>query len=379
MAQQILIILTICIVVQLCLLIVFLLTSSRGKRSSNVLLASFFLLLIINLADGILAYAGLFTKYPSLAHLEDGFVFLFGPVLYLYTQSIIYRDFKLNWKDLWHAAPFLVLTVFYQVYYHMQSAEYQLQIQKSILERSLPVSFYFFAFLIYAHVATYILLSFRHLGYYRHRIRDSFSSLEKINLGWLSFMLSAFAFLLLISFVYTFVPVVGLREWFDPLFISAFIFIFFFAIAIVWQGLRQPQIFSGIEQPAEKAEPKYAGSIGDDERRNLLEISRRLMEEEKIFLDPELTLDKMAAKTPFSQKRLSQLINDSYGQNFFDFVNSFRIREAEKLLRQTAQSRQTILEVMYACGFNSKSSFNTIFRQKTGMTPSDYRKQHKSG
>ena len=128
MTQSILIVLSICIVVQLTLLIVFLITSKKGKRASNILLAFFFFLLIVNLADGILAYAGLFTKYPNLAHLEDGFVFLFGPVLYLYTLSIIYRDFHFRPRQLLHTIPFLVLTIIYQVYYHQQSAEEQLKI-----------------------------------------------------------------------------------------------------------------------------------------------------------------------------------------------------------------------------------------------------------
>jgi AraC-like DNA-binding protein len=374
MTQQLLTTLTICIVVQLLLLSVFLVTSKKGRRLSNFLLASFFGLLIINLADGILAYTGLYTYFPALAHLEDGFVFLFGPVLYFYALSIIYRDFVLTRQHLLHLIPFVVLTFVYLIYYHLQSVEDQIQIQKAILDRSLPVTFYAFAFLIYAHVCLYLLMAYRHLRYYRERIRDSFSSVEKISLDWISFMLAAFAFLLLISFIYTFVPAVGLKRLFDPLFICGLIFIFFFAISIVWRGLNQPEVFSGIPQQENKRETKYSLSIRNEERAQAVAVIREQMEKERVYLDPELTLEKLAERTSYTPKRLSQIINDSFQQNFFDFVNTFRIQEAERILRNNTDPRQTILEVMYASGFNSKSSFNSIFRQKTGMTPTEYRK-----
>lgn len=374
MTQQILIILTICIVVQLALLSVFLISSRKGRKVANLLLAFFFFLLIINLADGIIAYTGLYTRYPYLAHLEDGFVFLFGPSLYLYTQSILYNDFRIRRKHFLHAVPFVALTLAYQIYYHLQPADDQLKIQRSILDRSLPAAFYILVLVIYGHVCAYIFLAYRHIRYYRRKIRDTFSSVDKINLDWLSFMLGTFAFLLLLSFIYTFLPAIGWKKYFDPLFISAFVFIFFFAIALAWKGLRQPEIFSGIEHPPEPREPKYAVSITNEERKAMHDIKVRLMEQERIFLDPELTLERMASMTQFSAKRLSQLINDTFGQTFFDFINSHRIAEAEKILKDSARSRLTVLEVMYACGFNSKSSFNTIFRQKTGMTPTDYRR-----
>jgi AraC-like DNA-binding protein len=372
--QLIINILTTLIVVQLSLLCVFLLTSTKGRRISNFLLAFFFILLIINLADGILAYIGVYTSYPQLAHLEDGFVFLFGPVLYLYTLSIVYKDFRLNSGHFVHAIPFAILTIAYLLYYHLQSKQHQVEIQNAIVNRSLPPLFYVFAFIIYGHVCIYLLICFRHLRHYRQQIKETFSTIDKISLDWLYFMLGAFALLLSVSFIYTFLPAVGMKQLFGPLFILSLAFIFVFAITIVWKGLSQPEIFSGIDQPVEKAERKYSESIRDEEKTTAKTQLSQLMEQKKLYLDPELTLERMAANTTYSSKRLSQLINESFGQNFFDFINSYRIREAESILKNTSDPKITILEVMYACGFNSKSSFNTIFKQKTGMTPSEYRK-----
>ncbi|MGC9366431.1 MAG: helix-turn-helix domain-containing protein [bacterium] len=69
------------------------------------------------------------------------------------------------------------------------------------------------------------------------------------------------------------------------------------------------------------------------------------------------------------------MINESLQQNFFNFVNSYRIEEVKKMLVDEVNSDRTILEIMYECGFNSKSSFNSVFKKQTGLTPSQYRVQ----
>jgi AraC-like DNA-binding protein len=74
-------------------------------------------------------------------------------------------------------------------------------------------------------------------------------------------------------------------------------------------------------------------------------------------------------------KVLSQVINESLGQNFFDFVNTYRVEEAKKLLTDARNPKITVLEVMYQAGFNSKSSFNTAFKKIALTTPSAYKKR----
>ena len=72
--------------------------------------------------------------------------------------------------------------------------------------------------------------------------------------------------------------------------------------------------------------------------------------------------------------RLSELINRAFNQNFFDFINSYRIEEAKKMLTYDSDERRTVLEVLYDSGFNSKSAFNNAFKRNTGITPTEYRK-----
>jgi AraC-like DNA-binding protein len=363
------------ILFQLTLLVFFLFTSQKGKKLSNRLLALFFILLIINLSDGLLTLYGFYTRFPSLAHLEDGFVFLLGPTIYFYTLTMIYNDFKLKQNHLLHTLPFLLITILYQAYYHLQPHEQQQKIQDAIVNQTLPGFFYVSVVLIYLHVSIYLFLSIKELAVYRIKIRERFSSLAEINMNWLAFMLWSVVFILLMSLIYTFMPVVGLKDYFNLIFGISFFFIFIFINGVVWKGLKQPEIFSGIETSSVYTERKTSVLANDNEKHHIKSLLSKEMEENKPFLIPDISIDALAKSVGCSPKKLSQTINDGFGQNFFDFINTHRIREAEKIFQESRDPKLTVLEVMYASGFNSKSSFNTIFKEKTGLTPSAYKKQ----
>ena len=90
----------------------------------------------------------------------------------------------------------------------------------------------------------------------------------------------------------------------------------------------------------------------------------------------ELTLDQLAGQLSMKAKLLSQVINEVLGQNFFDFINRYRIQEARRLLTNPVDPKVTVLEILYEVGFNSKSSFNTLFKKYTGLTPTEFRRRY---
>ena len=107
-------------------------------------------------------------------------------------------------------------------------------------------------------------------------------------------------------------------------------------------------------------------------------FSKRLlafMEKEKPYLDAELTIQDLSAKINISKHHLTEILNNGQGKNFFTFINEYRIEEVKRKLSDPAFDHLTILGIAYDCGFNSKSSFNTLFKQYTGYTPSDFKKQ----
>jgi AraC-like DNA-binding protein len=360
------------ILFQLALLACFLFVSREGKKISNRILGAFFLWLAFNISDGLLSLYGVYQTFPALAHLEDGFIFLLGPLLYFYTYSLVYRDFSFRKQDAFHLLPFILVTAVYQIYYHTQPAEYQQMIQRAIAKQDLPPGFYFSVSIIYLHVIVYLFYSFQKVFSYRQRIRQKFSAVHQINLDWLLFMLTSVVVIVLISMIFTFLPTLGksdlVREWV----LIPFAFIFVFCSVIFWKALRQPRLFAGFEIEEEK---KYQTSyLSNEEKVTLSERLIHLMKSEKPFLNPDLSIDQLGDLLKVSPRKVSQVINEVFEQNYFDLINTYRIEEAQRIFRESNDSRLTVLEVMYQSGFNSKSSFNTIFRQKTGLTPSQFRK-----
>jgi ligand-binding sensor domain-containing protein/AraC-like DNA-binding protein len=121
---------------------------------------------------------------------------------------------------------------------------------------------------------------------------------------------------------------------------------------------------------------KYSTSALPEERiEEVLPKLKRLMEEEKVYLDAELNLQELARRAGIHYNYLSRIINEKFGLSYNDYVNGYRIEEARRMLADPANAGKTILDIAYDTGFYSKSVFNTAFKKITGTTPSQYRKQ----
>jgi AraC-like DNA-binding protein len=94
----------------------------------------------------------------------------------------------------------------------------------------------------------------------------------------------------------------------------------------------------------------------------------------KLYLDPDLTLAKLAESAAIPAKHLSQIINERYELNFNDFINRQRVEEAKRKLVDPAAREFKLLRIAFESGFNSKSVFNSAFRKSTGLSPSEFRK-----
>ena len=99
------------------------------------------------------------------------------------------------------------------------------------------------------------------------------------------------------------------------------------------------------------------------------------MQRHRPFTDANLTLKKLANQTNIPERQLSQTINTELQQNFYEFLNHYRIEAAKQLLVDPSYEHLTILAIAYEVGFNSKSSFNAAFKKIAGITPSQYKKQ----
>ena len=147
--------------------------------------------------------------------------------------------------------------------------------------------------------------------------------------------------------------------------------IFFIANAIVYQGLKFPKIFH--EETSERQKYEKNPLLNENKKIFVNKI-QEYMENKKPYLNPTLSLPDLAKQVNISPFVLSQILNQVLNQNFYDFVNNYRIEESKRLLANPKENGKTILEILYMCGFNSKSVFNSFFRKNTGMTPTEFRK-----
>lgn len=98
------------------------------------------------------------------------------------------------------------------------------------------------------------------------------------------------------------------------------------------------------------------------------------LDKEKIYKDPDLSAVSLANHINISAGDLTIYLNRVLNKNFNQSINDYRIEESKRLLKHPDASKMSIEQVMYACGFNSKSVFNTAFKQRTGVTPNQYKR-----
>ncbi|MCB9350941.1 MAG: helix-turn-helix transcriptional regulator [Lewinellaceae bacterium] len=215
------------------------------------------------------------------------------------------------------------------------------------------------------------------------RIRDFYSDLSKVRLDWLGqFLYIAFAIVVLSIFVFY-------ARKFDWPFLSAFYPWHFLGVVAViywtaYRALAQPMLFTGEEAsaasaglsdaiflfPEESAEQKKAPD--DPQRKALAEKLVQIMELERLYLNSELTVQDLVNRLQANRQYISEALNLHLGKTFYDFVNDYRVEAFQRLAKDPAHGHYTILGLALEAGFNSKATFNAIFKKKVGMTPSEY-------
>ena len=137
-----------------------------------------------------------------------------------------------------------------------------------------------------------------------------------------------------------------------------------------------PSYIATSSEPASTmAVSKYAKSGLNSERMDeyILRL-KNLMDHEKLYLEPDLTLPILAKRVDCSVNHLSQVVNAGFSMSFFDFLNSYRVQEAKTILSDGKDSPKSILDVSFAVGFNSNSAFYAAFKKATGVTPAQFRR-----
>lgn len=354
----------------------------KGKnRLSQKLLLLFFSIIGLVLIEHYFFQRKVIFEYPHLMGITYTFPIILGPILFFYIKSLVNEHGLISFRSfLLHAMPFLLATTFlFYDFYFLSPQEKLIYYEK---ETQGQTSFFFLIaeFLINFSIPFYSIVSLILLKKHLRQIKKSYSNTENIDLNWLKIVLICMVF---VSFVSVLMGI--LSDFFnfisfesgDNLMYTALTIIIYF---LGYYGIKQKPILS-TENPifqietAPSLKPKYANSsLKDGEKEKLIQRLTNSMDNEKPYLNESLTLKELADKLETTPNNLSQIINEKFSKNFYEFINEYRINEVKSLLSDPKYAHYSMIGIAFDCGFNSKSTFNSVFKQITGKTPSEFKK-----
>lgn len=363
----------------LCFFLQFLLLTKKKSSASDKLLGVWMFVFGLHIFFYYLHWLDYWDIYPHLSGIHHPFPLLHGPFLYLYILFSLRENEPSNWLNYLHFTPALLFYIYMIPFLFFYTAEEKLMLNHGVIDDySGFITFSIFAFVISA--VSYAFASYRLLYQYESLTKQNFAYTESIDLNWLKFFIWGLGFTVLVVTV-----IIILEEGFgvafgfntDPIY---FMLLITFILYLGYSGIRHKNIFSDesgnglkILDPKSPGEYNRSGLAIDDAvkyHKDLLE----LMKSVKPYLDPKLKLSDLAETLDVSVNHLSQVINQHEEKNFFDFVSSFRVEEFKTRASDPSNANYSILAIALDAGFNSKSSFNQVFKKSTGQTPSEYAK-----
>ena len=321
----------------------------------------------------------LFTHFQLLSISLISLLMLHGPFLYYYILTLVSDKSHISGKDLLHLIPFVLFNLFILISSFNPGISQKLNIEKVSPSDNPPLLFSLFLIMTAFSGTVYFLLTIRLFKKLDINIFNIFSNSANIDLYWVRRLVLIFgvvwAALISVTVIHHIFHMFSMVFCTDGLFLSLSVFV----ILIGYFGLKQKVIFSSediiVAEEATKFQIKYSGSkLSDSEAKQYTEKLTDYMKSAKPYLNPDLSLPQLAADLNISSHYLSQVINEQFNLNFFDFVNRYRVEVFKEKIADHEFMNFSLLGIAFECGFNSKSAFNRIFKQTTGITPSQYKK-----
>jgi AraC-like DNA-binding protein len=361
---------------------------------SDKSVTSFLALYVLCISIPILIPVGQHLFSWQFIYFVEPFTVLIGPFLYFYVRS-----FKevITWRKAWpHFLFFIIYSAIAFILYFTVGTKYPPTSSVPPEVPKYPLSVIAVVIRQLQRLA-YYFLSIRQLDSYQRSIRQLFSETSQINLRWVRWLVNGHLVISLITILF-YVMLLLSPAYFNwwVLIITTLISIYIY-IAIsrgitqstLWQvqpGMNKQKVEIAM-QIAEEVESLHTHKEDDPVKNSFNdgkfdEITTRvivLMEQEKLYQETELTLQNLADKLSFPSYQVSQAINAGLRKNFYDLVNGYRVEEAKRLLLDARSRNFTILSIGFEAGFNSKTTFNTVFKKFTGLTPTEYRDKQQVG
>lgn len=346
-----------------------LISTKKPFTTANRLMAAWLFLICTELVFALVNSSLLeMYSFPFVA-------FTYGPLLLLYVNFMTNPLRKFNWLALLHFIPFLV---FFTV---------------SVIFRDKPIlkdlgSFFVpdrfislrivYSVCFFLSVTIYSILAFIEIKKHQDNLKNLVSYTSgMITLNWLKIVSISFYLAYFVLFILGGLNMIGNYIPFDPYFVI-FGFIALFSFVYSFYGIKQPVIYgedlkSEDEEDKNESEKYVKSGLKEDQAKEYLQRLITFVEEKKPYLDRNLSIHQLSLMTGIPRHFITQVLNEYHKKNFFLFINEYRVKEVIKRFTDQRFNFYTILAIAFDAGFNSKTTFNAIFKNLTGITPSEYR------
>jgi AraC-like DNA-binding protein len=360
------------------------------KSKANIYLAwlilSYSVFLVQQLLSGI---EQLSRNYPHFLMILMGLPFLFGPLHLMYigvlTDSRI-KFARLHWL---HFVPFILFKIYYLQVFFLSKEELN-NIIMQVEQNNPPLHLLISGVAVAVQGLIYVIVALFVFREYLQKIKLTFSTIEKINLNWLKYFTIMALFVWIIVFVEEISRIIsidtGAISFLVPVLTSIFVYATGYIGMFKTEIFQQYDIYNNIHAIQDMTvafnssreeidtTSKYQKSgLSPEKADEYLNRLKKLMEENEIYTNADITLKDLSEHLDTSTHNISEVINTRLNQNFFDFINRYRIEKVKKDLLDKSKEHYTLFAIAVDAGFNSKSGFNAIFKRYTGQTPSEYR------
>ncbi|MEM8926999.1 MAG: AraC family transcriptional regulator [Bacteroidota bacterium] len=370
------------LVVQGLILSGLLLSRYVGKKAlPDLLLALILLIMCYHRTTYTLGFMGWYDTFRNtkINYYLVNMGMLMAPLIYFYVKSVLQPNFRLQRKHLWHFLPWILFFVTKMVilgydasqpgFADNQNGYLVINFQWKFLD---PIV----TFVSSAQMLLYLAFSFQLYYRYKYEIQQFFSNLTKKELSWIFSVLLAYSFLFVYGLLQVFVDdLVVELSWTQKWWIE-----FLSAVTLLYLGVKgyftDFGFLKDFESDTRTSHTGIKGAPAADtsELNNKKRTLEKLFSEEQLFLDPELNLAQLSERLNMNRAEVSEIINSGFGKNFNDFVNAYRIEQFKQRLQKGDNKQLSLVGLAFDCGFNSKATFNRVFKKEVKLTPTEYLK-----
>lgn len=333
---------------------------------ANKLMGLFLIAISLWLCDNFMRISGIYGQDANYYFKPIYYSFAFGPLLYFYVRSIVNSNFRLKKSHLLHFIPVILQAALY-LFLSFKDYSYRHWYWQDV---HLPYTYRIEFDGTFISMAIYLFFCLRLLMSYQNWLKDEHSDHSTKNLNWLKIIL----IFMLVLCIQWFIEVI-LRDVYDlynsydftPTILGILTLIL--AYRAFFQEDQKEVVYAAQIVDSKKSDFQF-------EQKFLDQITKR-MDVDRDFLDPKLNLKEFASRCKLPQKTVSQYLNQQLDKTFHDYVNGFRIEEFKQRVLLPEEQNMTLEGLAYDCGFNSKATFNRIFKKNTGLTPTEYVSKHR--